>query len=226
MIVAGMLIIAPWVLRAAVAQEQSGGAAGGWRTLIGDRAAPAWRGWKSNSLPNGWQIVGNELRKDGVVDDIVSREKFDNFELEVEWNIGREGNSGIFYRATREYDHIYWSAPEYQLLDDANAPDGKSRLTAAASVYGLYGVPAGVVKSFGRWNKTRIVVQGAHVEHWLNGQKVVEYELWSADWKTKVAASKFSKYSNYGLARKGYIGIQGDHTGALSLRNIRIRELP
>jgi hypothetical protein len=112
------------------------------------------------------------------------------------------------------------------LLDDANAPDGKSRLTAAASVYGLYGVPAGVVKSFGRWNKTRIVVQGAHVEHWLNGQKVVEYELWSADWKTKVAASKFSKYPNYGLARKGYIGIQGDHTGALSLRNIRIRELP
>ena len=225
MILAGTLIIAPWILGAALAQEQPGSAAGDWRTLSGHQAARAWRGWQSDALPNGWRIVGDELRKDGMVDDIVTREEFGNFELEVEWNIGREGNSGIFYRATRDYDHIYWSAPEYQLLDDANAPDGKSRLTAAASAYALYGAPAGIVKPFGQWNKTRIVVQGAHVEHWLNGQKVVEYELWSNDWKAKVAASKFSKYPNYGLAAKGYIGIQGDHSGTLSLRNIRIREL-
>src|SRR5580693_6351843 len=115
LILAGMLIIAPWVLRMALAQAEPVRAAGGWRTLVSHRAAPAWRGWKSDSLPNGWQVVGEELRKDGVVDDLVTREQFGNFELEVEWNIGREGNSGIFYRATRDYDHIYWSAPEYQL---------------------------------------------------------------------------------------------------------------
>ena len=117
------------------------------------------------------------------VDDLVTHESFGNFELELEWKIGKAGNSGVFYRGTREYDHIYWSAPEYQLLDDANAPDGKNRLTAAAAAYALYGAPAGVVLPFDHWNKTRIVVKGNHVEHWLNGRKVVEYELKSADWK-------------------------------------------
>jgi hypothetical protein len=98
--------------------------------------------------------------------------------------------------------------------------------TSAAAAYALYAPPAGVVKPADEWNSTRIIVNGAHVEHWLNGQKVVEYELWSPDWKAKVAASKFSAYTNYGMAKKGYIGIQGDHPGTLSIRNIRIRELP
>ena len=76
------------------------------------------------------------------------------------------------------------------MLDDANAPDGRSRLTAAAAAYALYGAPAGIVKPFDHWNRARLVVKGAHVEHWLNGRKVVEYELQSADWKNKVASSK------------------------------------
>ncbi len=136
------------------------------------------------------------------------------------------GNSGLFYRGTREYDHVYWSAPEYQLLDDANAPDGANRLTSAAAAYALYGAPAGIVRPFDHWNRTRLVVNGAHVEHWLNGRKVVDYELWSADWKAKVASSKFAAYANYGLASTGLIGLQGDHPGALSIRRIRVRELP
>jgi hypothetical protein len=140
--------------------------------------------------------------------------------------VGKGGNSGVFYRGTREYDHIYWSAPEYQLLDDLNAADGGNRLTAAAAAYGLYGAPAGVVHAFDHWNATRIVVQGNHVQHWLNGRKVVDYELKSADWVAKVAASKFSAYPHYGLAQTGLIGIQGDHPGALAVRHIRIRELP
>ena len=85
--------------------------------------------------------------------------------------------------------------------------------------------PAGIVRPFDQWNTARIVVDGAHVEHWLNGKKVVTYELWSPDWKAKVAASKFAAYPNYGLARRGYIGIQGDHAGTLALRRMRIREL-
>ncbi len=76
----------------------------------------------------------------------------------------------------------------------------------------MYAPPAGVVKPFGEWNTTRIVVEGAHVEHWLNGQKVVTYELWSPDWLARVAKSQFAAYKSYGRAKKGYISIQGDHT--------------
>lgn len=193
-------------------------AAGAWQT-------PEWRGWKEPGLPAGWHFAGGVLSKDGPVDDLVTTRNYGNFELELEWKIGKAGNSGIFYRGTREYDHIYWSAPEYQLLDDANAEDGKDRLTAAASAYALYGAPAGVVKPYDQWNRTRLLVRGHHVEHWLNGVKVVAYDLGSEDWKKRVAASKFARYPGYGLATSGLIGIQGDHPGALAVRNIRLREL-
>ena len=197
-----------------------------WHSLVEGSTAKGWRGWVSPDLPKGWSISNGVISKDGEVDDLVTRDEFANFELELEWKLGKAGNSGVFYRGTREYDHIYWSAPEYQLLDDANAPDGRSRLTAAAAAYGLYSAPADVVLPYDKWNSTRIVVNGAHVEHWLNGKKVVEYELWSPDWKAKVAASKFVKFPNYGLAKKGYIGIQGDHPGTLALRYMQIHELP
>jgi hypothetical protein len=196
-----------------------------WRSLLDDKGS-AWRGWKSEAFPSGWKISGDELSKNGEVEDLVTREKYGDFELEFEWKIGEGGNSGIFYRGTREYEYIFWSAPEYQLLDDANAPDGKNRLTSAASNYGLYAAPAGIVKPHGEWNEARIVVRGAHVEHWLNGQKVVEYELATPDWKAKVAASKFGKFPNFGLAAKGYLAIQGDHPGTLTLRRMRVRQLP
>jgi alpha-galactosidase len=211
---------------AAVDGARSQAAPGPWRALFDGTTLDAWRGYGSPALPDGWRIVDGTLAKDGDVGDLVTRESFANFELELEWKIGKGGNSGIFYRGTYEYDHIYWSAPEYQLLDDANAPDGRSRLTAAGAAYALYGAPAGVVKPFGEWNRTRIVVNGAHVEHWLNCQKIAEYEFWSPDWAARVAASKFSRYPHYGLAKQGTIGIQGDHQGTLSLRNIRIRTLP
>ena len=195
-----------------------------WRPLL-DAKGSAWRGWKSEGFPAGWTISGDGISKDGEVEDLVSRESFGDFELEFEWRIGEGGNSGLFYRGTREYEYIFWSAPEYQLLDDANAPDGKNRLSSAAAAYALYAAPAGIVKPHDEWNAARIVVDGAHVEHWLNGQKVVEYELWSPDWKAKVAASKFGKYPNFGLAATGLLGIQGDHPGTLALRKLRIRSL-
>jgi hypothetical protein len=194
-----------------------------WRNMA---AAAAWRGYKAQSVPNGWTFADGVISKTRGIEDIISRDEFGNFELELEWKIGKGGNSGVFYRGTEEYDHVYWSGPEYQLLDDANAPDGKNPLTSAASAYALYAATAGVVKPADEWNTTRIVVNGAHVEHWLNGQKVVDYELWSPDWKAKVAASKFTDWPNYGLAKRGHVAIQGDHNGALTIRNIRLRELP
>jgi hypothetical protein len=211
---------------AASATDPLGAAPGSWHSLLEEDGAPAWRGWKEPGLPAGWHVSGGVLSKDGPVDDLVTLHSYGNFELELEWKIGKAGNSGVFYRGTHEYDHVYWSAPEYQLLDDANTEDGQSRLTAAGSDYALYEAVAGAVLPFDHWNRTRLIVNGNHVEHWLNGRKVVDYELKSEDWKRRVAASKFAKYPHYGLAASGLIGLQGDHPGALAIRNIRIRELP
>jgi hypothetical protein len=199
--------------------------AAGWRSLFDGTSTSAWRGYKSPAFPAGWRIVDGVLTKSGSVGDLVSKDQFGNFELALDWNLAAGGNAGIFYRGTEEYDHIYWSAPEYQLLDDANHPDGKSRLTSAGAAYALYPSPAGVVKPAGEWNSTLIVVNGNRVQHWLNGQRLLEYELGSPDWEAKVKASKFVAYPNYGRASRGYIGIQGDHEGVLSIRNVRIREL-
>jgi 3-keto-disaccharide hydrolase len=200
--------------------------AAGWRLLFDGQSTTGWRGYKTQTMPNGWRVEDGTLTKTGSVDDIVTADQFANFELALDWKIATGGNAGIFYRGTEEYEKIYWSAPEYQLLDDADAPDGKNRLTSAAAAYALYPPPAGIVKPAGEWNSTRLVVNGAHVEHWLNGQKVVQYELWSPDWEAKVKASKFNDWPNYGRAKSGYIAIQGDHNGVLALRNIRIRTLP
>ncbi len=209
---------------ASLVGADQGSAPGPWRALLEEHSAHAWRGWKEPGLPAGWRVEGGLLSKDGKVDDLVTNDTFGDFELELEWKLGKAGNSGIFYRGTREYDHIYWSAPEYQLLDDAHTEDGKSRITAAGSDYALYGGPAGVVLPYDHWNRSRLVVRGNHVEHWLNGRKMVEYELKSAAWESRVAASKFSAYPDYGLAPVGLIGLQGDHPGTLAVRAIRIRE--
>lgn len=200
--------------------------AGGWRSLFDGTSTAAWRGYKEATMPAGWQIVDGVLTKKGSVGDLMTKDQFGNFELALDWKVSPGGNSGVFYRGTEDYDKIYWSAPEYQLLDDAGHPDGQSRLTSAGSDYGLYPSPAGVVKPADQWNSTLIVIKGNTVQHWLNGQKLLEYDLGSPDWQAKVKASKFVAYPKYGLAQKGYIGIQGDHDGALSIRNVRIKELP
>ena len=200
--------------------------AAGWRLLFDGRSLSGWRGYRSDAVPPGWRVDGGALRKDAPVPDIISTDEFGDFELELEWTIGAAGNSGIFYRGTEEYDRIYWSAPEYQLLDDLSGEDNKTRLTCAGAAYALYPSPAGHLKPVGEWNRTRIVARGPHVEHWLNGVKLVEYELWSPDWEAKVAASKFGKWPRFGRATRGHIAMQGDHAGSLAFRNIRIRELP
>jgi Domain of Unknown Function (DUF1080) len=199
--------------------------AAGWRSLFDGTSTSAWRGYKEQSFPAGWTVVDGILTKTGSAHDIITRDQFGNFELALDWKIAAGGNSGVFYRGTEEYDHIYWSAPEYQLLDDAGHPDGQSRLTSAGAAYAVYPSPAGVVKPAGQWNSTLIVVNGNSVQHWMNGQKLLEYDFGSPDWEAKVKASKFVAYPHYGRASSGYIGLQGDHDGTLWLRNIRIREI-
>jgi 3-keto-disaccharide hydrolase len=197
----------------------------GWRPLFDGKSLAGWKGYKTDAVPAGWRVANGTLTKDGRVADIVSKDEFGDFELEMDWKIGNAGNSGIFYRGTEEYEHIYWSAPEYQLLDDINAEDNKTRLTCAGAVYAIYPSPSGHLKAVGQWNTARIVARGPHIEHWLNGVKLLEYELGSPDWEAKVKASKFNDWPNYGRAKRGHIAMQGDHAGSLAFRNIRIREV-
>jgi hypothetical protein len=197
----------------------------GWRLLFDGKTLSDWRGYKSADLPAGWRVADGIVVKDSGADDIVTRDTFANFELKIDWKLAKGGNSGIFYRGTEEYDHIYWSAPEYQLLDDKNAPDGTSRLTSAGADYALYPSPAGIEHPYGQWNTALIIVRGNHVEHWMNGKKLLSYTLGSADWAAKVKKSKFGAWPNYGKAAAGLIGVQGDHNGRLELRNIKIKVL-
>lgn len=195
-------------------------------TPLLDSAVSQWRAYKTPSGQKGWTFANGVMSKSGNASDLQSMKQYGNFILEWDWMLEPGGNAGVFYRVTEEYDKPYWSGPEYQLLDDAKHPDGKDSTRTAASAYAIYAPTAKVVKPGGEWNSSRLVVNGTHVEHWLNGTKVVEYELKGADWAAKVQASKFKDYPNYGLASRGYISIQGDHEGQLSIRGMRIRELP
>jgi hypothetical protein len=197
----------------------------GWRSLFDGRTTAGWRGFRMDTVPAGWQVVDGALTRVGGGGDIITTDQFANFELELEWNVAAGGNSGIMFRVTEDSDATYKSGPEMQVLDDAAHRDGQSRLTAAGANYGLDAAPAGAVKPAGEWNAVRLVVNGPHVEHWLNDVKVVEYELWTPEWEAKVAATKFAQWPGYGRARSGHIALQ-DHGDRVAYRNIRIRVLP
>ena len=199
--------------------------ADGWRLLFDGTSLKNFRDYHADTLSHAWSIVDGVIVKTKSTEDIVTRESFADFELSFDWKLPPGGNAGAFFRATEEYDKIYWSAPEFQLLDDSLAPDGRNPLTSAGAAYGLYAPPRGVAKNGGQWNSSRIVARGPHVEHWMNGQKTIEYEAWMPEWKDKVAKSKFHTYPNFGLAKGGLIGFQGDHNGSLELRNLKIRVL-
>lgn len=190
-----------------------------------DLPLAAWKGWRSDAVPAGWQDVGGVITRVAEAGDIVTRDTFADFELRLEWNISPGGNSGIMYRVQDSLAATYMSGPEMQVLDDAVHPDGRSRLTSAGSLYGLVAAPAGVVRPAGQWNEVRIVVNGAHLEHWLNGTKVVEIELWSPEWNRLVAASKFAEWPAFGMARAGRIALQ-DHGDRVQYRHVRIKVLP
>lgn len=198
----------------------------GWIDLVDGSDHSAWRGYRREELPAGWRARDGMLGFVPGVEggDIVTREEYGDFEFELEWRVGPAGNSGIFYRATEERDVIWESAVEMQVLDDEGHVDGGTPATSAGAAYALYPPTADVVKPAGEWNRVRIVALGPHVEHWLNGEKVVEYEAWSEDWNRRVAASKFAEFPGFGEARRGHIGLQ-DHGDEVWYRNIRIRRL-
>lgn len=198
----------------------------GWRSLFDGTSLDAWRGFRKAGMPDGWRAVdGSLVLVTAGAGDIVTREQFRNFDLRLEWKVAAGGNSGIFYRATEEGNYVWQSAPELQVLDDEQHADGKSELTSAGSNFALYPARRGVSRPAGEWNAVRLLVNGSHVEHWLNGMKVVEYELGSPEWEGRVRASKFGTMPLYGRSPQGHIGLQ-DHGDRVEFRNIRIRVLP
>jgi hypothetical protein len=196
----------------------------GWRLLFDGQSLEHWRGYRKDTVPDGWKVQDGTLTRVGGGGDLVTKEQFDSFELKLEWKIAEGGNSGIFYRATEEFGAIYESAPEMQVLDNAKHGDGKNPKTSAGANYALIACAKEVVKPAGEWNQVRLLIQGQHVEHWLNGEKVVEYELGSPAWVELVKNSKFSGMRGYGKAAKGHIGLQ-DHGDKVWYRNIMIRPL-
>ena len=198
----------------------------GWKLLFDGKTTAGWRNYKKAAVGPGWQVVDGLLTRAGDnAGDIMTTEKYRNFDLALEWRVAEGGNSGILYRATEDNDYIWQSAPEMQILDDARHADGKLAETSAGSNFALYPAPRGVVNPAGQWNAARLRVNGNHVEHFLNGTKMLEYDLGSPEWNEKVAASKFKTMPNYGKASEGYIGLQ-DHGDKVEFRNIRIRVLP
>ncbi|HTV00123.1 MAG TPA: DUF1080 domain-containing protein [Luteitalea sp.] len=199
--------------------------AGGWTPLFDGKTLAGWQGFKGKPLGPGWKVVDGAIVLDGKAGDLVSAKEYANFELELEFKIAEGGNSGIMYRVTNEGDAPYYSGPEYQILDNERHPDGKNgpdRFTAAN--YDLIAPTGAPNEPAGEWNTAKIVVNGNHVEHWLNGTKVVTYEFASPEWNKLVAESKFKAWPIYGKASRGHIVLQ-DHGNHVEFRNIRIKEL-
>jgi hypothetical protein len=213
----------------AIARAQSpnaisaGERAQGWRLLFDGRTTTGWRGFRQKTMPGGWQAIDGALTRVGQAGDIVTVDEFGDFELTLEWNLAPNGNSGIHYRVTEDDDVMWHVAPEYQIIDNAYKEPLKPGQYAAAN-YDLHPPSRDVTKPIGSWNQTRLVVRGAHVEHWLNGAKVVDYELWTPEWERLVRASKFKDYPQYARARRGHIGLQ-DHGDRVAFRSIKIRDL-
>lgn len=197
----------------------------GFRLLFDGSTTLGWRGFRRATMPDGWRVVDGALVRVGAGGDIITVDQFENFELRLEWKVEPGGNSGIFFRVVESSERTYHSGPEMQVLDDSRHADGRSRLTSAGSNYGLHAVPTGVSRPAGQWNEVRLVVNGARVEHWLNGVLVVSYELWTDEWRRLVQNSKFAQWPEYGMARRGHIALQ-DHGDRVYFRSIRIRELP
>lgn len=198
----------------------------GWKLLFDGKSTAGWRGFKNKVVPAGWKAIEGCLVRVGSGGDIITDEEFDDFELKLEWRISPGGNSGIFFRVGEADDlrYVWETAPEMQVLDNSEHADGRSPLTSAGSNYALHAPTKDVTRPVGLFNEVRLVVRGGHVEHWLNGEKIVEYELGSPEWKKLVEGSKFRSMPRYGSLTKGHIALQ-DHGDRVWYRNIKIRPL-
>jgi len=207
--------------------------AAGWKLLFDGRTTEGWRGYKMQSMPPGWVVTNGTLARvaggaggkgAGGGDDIVTKEDFENFELSLEWKLVPNGNSGVLYHVSEDPVTAWHYAPEVQLLDNT-AHRTRNPKQLAAACYDLYAPTKDMTKPTGQWNQLRILVNGPRAEHWLNGEKVVQYEIGSEDWKQRVAQSKFKDRPKFATFKTGPICLQ-DHSDRVEFRSIKIRPLP
>jgi hypothetical protein len=225
--------------------------ADGWKLLWDGKTTDGWRSPKSDAFPEkSWRIADGVLTVDpGLTNgeaeaqsggDIISRERYSNFELVADFRTSYGCNSGIkiFVQPNISPIDKVTGKPtavgsaiglEYQILDDANHPDAKLGRDGDRQLGALYDLfpcdPTKPVNPVGEWNHLRIVSRGQHVEHWLNGRKILEYDRGSAAFRAAVAQSKFKNIPNFGEWADGHILLQ-EHGSEVSFRNIKLRELP
>jgi hypothetical protein len=204
----------------------------GWQLLFDGKTLTGWKGYNSDQVFSCWSVSDGELVCQGeggsvTAGDIITIANYDNFELSLEWNISKAGNSGIFYHVLEgnQYHAAYETGPEYQLIDDAGWPDKLEEWQKTGADYAM--TPASkdkILKPSGEWNQSRISYNKGHVEYWLNGMKVVEFQVNSPEWKLKKAEGKWKDYPGYASSGNGHIGLQ-NHGSGVKFRNIKIRRL-
>jgi len=208
----------------------------GWVLLFDGETSAGWRGYGMESFPDsGWAIQDGTLicqgsgrgEAGGVGGDVMTVKKYKWFRLNYEWKISEGGNSGVFYLVReRDDQRIWYGAPEMQIVDNLNHPDGEVEIHCAGSMYGLYPAPKDAVKPLGEWNQASILVYKGTVEHTLNGKKLFQAHLWTPEWNANVDTSKFMEFNPdfANVADEGYIGLQ-DHGDDVWFRNIKIKEM-
>ena len=205
----------------------------GWELLFDGETLNGWRDYNGTELTAPWFVEDGLITAKGEGADehgyIVTEKIYENFELVWDWKIADQGNSGVLYHVVEnpKFAVPYVTGPEYQLIDDHNFPEPLEEWQRTASDYAMYtpDYSAIEIKPAGEWNTSKIVFDNGHVEHWLNGEKVVEFEAWTEDWFARKNSGKWENAPEYGLARKGVICLQ-DHGSAAWFRNIKIKELP
>ena len=228
LLISAVALAAVWSCTGPAAAAAPSKKESGFVALTGHDGREHWLGYgldkAKDSWPANWEFVDGVLHAKGGGADLKTREQYGDFDLRFEWKVPRGANSGVMYRVSQETDPAYYTGPEYQIVDNVGHADGANPDTSAASVYALYAPSKDVTKPAGGWNEARIIVSGNHVEHYLNGEKVVEYQLGNADWNKRVAASKFAAWKKFGTNRRGHIVLQ-DHGDQVWYRNVRIKSL-
>ena len=198
-----------------------------WKLLFDGKSTTGWRSFKKPKFPDkGWEVQEGLLHKIPKAGggDIITEATFENFDLRWEWKVAPGANSGLKYFVTEERKEAL--GHEYQLIDDERHEDAKKAAgkRVTASFYDVLKPNGTMPKPAGEWNQSRVLVQGNHVEHWLNGDKVLEYELGSEALKAAVAQSKFKNVEGFGSRAQCHLLLQ-DHGDEIWFRNIKIREL-